>query len=145
MRFWDSSGIIPLLVREDSTDGVLELFRSDPELIVWWATPVECISALARREREGSISSSATDTALARFLALRGSWNEVDPGPLLRENAERFLRVHPLRAADALQLAAAFLAAESRPGTLEIVSLDERLSAAARLEGFRVAQIEMMS
>jgi hypothetical protein len=46
--------------------------------------------------------------------------------------------VHPLRAADALQLAAAFAAAERRPASLAIVTLDERLANAARKEGFAV-------
>jgi hypothetical protein len=46
------------------------------------------------------------------------------------------LRVHPLRAAGALQLAAAYLVAERRPSTLEIVTLDDRLRHAGRKEGF---------
>lgn len=46
------------------------------------------------------------------------------------------LRVHPLRAADAAQLAAAFVAAERHPSSLEFVILDMRLAAAARKEGF---------
>lgn len=44
----------------------------------------------------------------------------------------------PLRAADSLQLAAAIVAAEREPVTLELVSLDERLADAAAREGFRV-------
>lgn len=43
-----------------------------------------------------------------------------------------------LRAADAVQLAAAFVASEHRPSTLELVTLDERFAAAARKEGFVV-------
>ncbi len=53
----------------------------------------------------------------------------------------RFLRVHPLRAADALQLAAAFTASERRPASLEIVTLDERLADAARKEGFTLIDV----
>ena len=63
-------------------------------------------------------------------------WHEIEPSDGVREAAVRFLRVHSLRAADALQLAAAFVAAEQRPSSLEIVTLDERLAAAARKEGF---------
>jgi hypothetical protein len=48
------------------------------------------------------------------------------------------LRVHPLRTADALQLAAAWLAAERRPPTMTFVTLDARLAEAARKEGFPV-------
>jgi hypothetical protein len=54
------------------------------------------------------------------------------------EMARRLLRVHPLRAADSLQLAAAVLASEGRPSTLEFVCLDDRLGIAAQREGFRV-------
>jgi uncharacterized protein len=46
--------------------------------------------------------------------------------------------VHPLRSADALQLAASFAAAERRPMSLELVTLDNRLGNAARKEGFTV-------
>ena len=52
-----------------------------------------------------------------------------------------FLRVHPLRAADALQLAAAFVAAERRPASLQVVTLDERLADAMRKEGFALVDI----
>ncbi len=53
----------------------------------------------------------------------------------------RFLRVHPLRAADALQLAAACVAAERRPPSLQIVTLAERLGDAARKEGFALVDV----
>jgi predicted nucleic acid-binding protein len=57
---------------------------------------------------------------------------------MLRECAIRLLRVHPLRAADAVQLAAAVIAAEMRPTSLEFVTADRRLADAARKEGFAV-------
>ena len=53
----------------------------------------------------------------------------------------RFLRVHPLRAADALQLGAAFAAAEGRPSSLTVITLDERLAEAARREGFVLVEV----
>ncbi len=53
----------------------------------------------------------------------------------------RFLRVHPLRAANSLQLAAAFMAAERRPVSLQVVTLDERLADAARKEGFVLVDV----
>jgi predicted nucleic acid-binding protein len=59
---------------------------------------------------------------------------------LVRQTAIRLLRVHPLRTADALQLAAAIAAAEDHPATLPFVTLDERLAQAAEREGFPVAR-----
>ena len=49
------------------------------------------------------------------FVPEPNGWHQVDPSDAIREAAVRFLRVHPLRAADALQLAAAFVVAERRP------------------------------
>jgi predicted nucleic acid-binding protein len=96
---------------------------------------------LARLERDGALSPQAITLALKRLGRLAAGWHEVDPSDAIREAAARFLRVHPLRAADALQLAAAFLAAERRPASLEMVTLDDRLGTAARKEGFEVIEI----
>ena len=63
---------------------------------------------------------------------------EIRPLDRIRRRAIRLLRIHPLRAADALQLAAALTAAAEEPADLEVVSSDARLSAAARQEGFVV-------
>ena len=79
--------------------------------------------------------------ALQRQQRLSASWHEIDPRDEIRETAARFLRVRPLRAADALQLAAAFAAAERRPASLEIVTLDDRLANAARKEGFALLDV----
>jgi hypothetical protein len=52
--------------------------------------------------------------------------------------ARRLLAVHPLRAADALHLAAALIACDERSDVLPFVTLDDRLAEAARREGFDV-------
>ena len=139
MKFWDSSAILPLTVTEAGTDAMRALAEADPVMCVWWATEVECVSALARLEREGALADEGTTDALQRLDRLAEGWNEVLPVVGVRSAARRLLRVHALRAADALQLAAAVVAAEGQPATLEIVTLDERLAAAARREGFSVA------
>jgi predicted nucleic acid-binding protein len=73
-----------------------------------------------------------------RLAALASSWEEVQPRDDLREQAARLLAMYDLRAADALQLAAALAAAAGRATPLELVCLDDRLTEAARGEGFRV-------
>jgi uncharacterized protein len=138
VKFWDASAIVPLLVAEESTRRLQTLAAEDSAMLVWWGSTVECISALARLERDGALNVRAMALALQRLRQLSAGWHEVDPSDEIRETAARFLRVHPLRAADALQLAAAFAAAERRPASLAIVTLDERLANAARKEGFAV-------
>ena len=136
MKFWDASAIVPLLMTEPQTRHVQALAVKDPAMLVWWDTEVECASAIARLERDGGLEEPAVAQAFERLKQLAASWHEIDPSDTVREAAVRFLRVHPLRAADSLQLAAAFVAAERRPASLEMITLDDRLRAAAQKEGF---------
>jgi uncharacterized protein len=142
MRFWDASAIVPLLIEERSSRVLRALLADDPLIVVWWAAPTECASALARLDREGLLDTQSLRAAHRRLNQLAANWEEVDPHDEVRETAARFVRVHPLRAADALQLAAAFAAAGRRPSSLEIVTCDNRLAAAAQKEGFAVIEVE---
>lgn len=141
MKFWDSSAIVPLLLAEPTTRAMQTIVAKDSTMLVWWATEVECASALARLEREDALEDAATRLAFDRLRQLASGWHEIDPSDAIREAAVRFLRVHVLQAGDALQLAAAFVAAERRPPSLEVVTLDERLAGAARKEGFDVIEV----
>jgi uncharacterized protein len=140
MKFWDTSAIIPLLADEPSREGLLAILEEDPQVIAWWGTPVEIASALARREREQLITAAEAEAALNAARVLSDGWHEIVPSDAIRRTAERLLRAHPLRAADSLQLAAALIAANHDPTTLELVCLDVRLTVAARREGFKVQQ-----
>ncbi len=142
MRFWDSSALVPLLVTEASSAMMMTAYERDPEIAVWWATEVECISGLTRLEREGSLTGASMAAALRRLDALAGAWREVQPMLGIRQTAVRLLRVHPLRAADALQLGAALATAEDHPATLPLVTLDDRLALAAAREGFPVVGLD---
>jgi predicted nucleic acid-binding protein len=138
MNFWDSSAVLPLVVHESSSAGVRKFYSSNPEAVAWWGTPVECMSALARLEREGGLEAGRVTEALRRLKEINESWHEVQPLDVVRETAARLLRVHPLRSADALQLAAALVACDHRPHAWQFVCLDTRLCAAAEREGFKV-------
>jgi uncharacterized protein len=137
VRFWDTSAIVPLLLEQEASGAVRPLFEADAEMAAWWGTPVECASAIARVRREGLISVEDEARTLDLLGMLREAWLEILPSAEVREESMRLLRVHPLKAADALQLAAALVWAGS-PRQGELVTLDERLALAARLEGLRV-------
>jgi predicted nucleic acid-binding protein len=138
VKFWDSSAIVPLVTDEPGREPLLSLLEQDPVMAIWWATPVEVTSAVARCEREGTLDLRAATQVLQKLRTLDGAWHQVLPGDALRGTAQRLLRVHPLRAADSLQLAAALTVADGDPGALEFVSLDQRLADAARKEGLNV-------
>lgn len=138
MRFWDTSAIVPLLVEERRSTTALDELRRDPELVVWWATEVECLSAVARHERDGDVTAAGSLEAIGRLTSMAAAWREIQPVVRVRQIAGRLLRTHALRAADALQLAAAIVAAEERPASLGFVTFDQRLADAASREGFVV-------
>ena len=138
MRYWDASAVVPLCVEEAATEFVQGLLEVDRSMVVWWGTPVECASALARLRRMGILADAGEEAARELLSVYRRGWTEIQPVSALRERALRLLSVHELRAADSVQLAAAVSwAGEVRDGA-ELVCLDERLSEAARREGFRV-------
>ena len=142
MKFWDSSAVVALLVEQEKSKALLSILKSDRTMVTWWGTRVECASAVSRLEREKSLNQEQAETAFSRLKNLVESWNETQPTSLIQDTAIRFLRVHPLRAADALQLAAAFIVSETRPSSLEFISLDQRLNRAAGKEGFEIPSIK---
>jgi len=138
VRYWDTSAVVPLLVAEAATPRANDVLREDPGLVVWWGTGTECVSAIAREERAGL----RPGEAFTRLDMLSEAWLEIAASDAVRRTAARLLRVHPLRAADALQLAAAIVASEGDPRTLPFVTFDARLASAASREGFPVIGAE---
>lgn len=132
---------MPLLVHEEITSRLQAEYETDPAMTVWWATSVECVSAIMRRERRGELTRRAAARALTRLDALIARWHEVEPAESVRRTARRLLRVHDLRASDSLQLAAALAASEGHPETIDVLSLDDRLAGAAQREGFAVLDL----
>jgi hypothetical protein len=137
MSFWDASAVVPLIIAEAAMTPVDALYPSEP-IIVWWGTIVEATSAVARRERDGTLSPDAAANSLALLSDIASRWVEVPPSETLRDYARRLLRIHGLKAADGLQLAAALTAAVGEPGRLDFVCRDTRLADAAGREGLKI-------
>ncbi|MCC6765885.1 MAG: hypothetical protein IT293_14605 [Deltaproteobacteria bacterium] len=96
------------------------------------------MSALWHRRRAGEIDEAVRVSAEMSLAVLEKVWTTVEDAAHVDRRARRLLAVHPLRAADALQLAAALVACDERPDVLAFVTLDGRLGDAARREGFDV-------
>lgn len=135
MIFWDSSALVALLVTEPDSSARLLQLQADPQMAVWWSTPVEIESAIQRRLREGSIVIESARLARERLGDLSVAWHEVNPIPGVRKLALRLLRTHPLRAADSLQLAAALTLQAAGIRNLAFACADVRLTNAAETEG----------
>ena len=135
LAFWDASALVPLCVRQSITPRVVSLYKGY-EAVVWWATPVEIASALARLARMKQLDTN--DWARSRRLAedLAEAWSVIQPSDALRAKAYQLVDRHDLRAADALQLAAALGWCEDVPQGRVFLTADEKLREAAVLSGF---------
>ncbi len=139
MNFWDTSALVPLIVEQALSSRAEAYYQRERHgVFVWWGTYTECVSSLARLERERGLRSQEFEQALRLLSTLAESWNEVLPSDVLRARANRLLRIHPLRTGDVFQLASAIIASEDLASRVAVVTFDERLAAAARREGFEV-------
>jgi predicted nucleic acid-binding protein len=134
VRFWDASALVPLLVLQPATQSLSSLRSSDPEIVVWWGTAVECASAVARLKRISLLADAAR--ALSTLKQLEQSWIEVEPSETIRTVARELLAKHELTSGDAFQLAAALQGPTAGDRLLEFVCIDRRLRRGAAGEGF---------
>ena len=138
--FWDASAIVPLCASVENSGPIRRLLREHAP-VVWWGTNVETVSALGRRRREGILSAPEHAAAIGRLALLRKAWREIQPTNRLRDLAEACLDRHEMRAADALQLAAALVWCSEKPKNRAFLCRDLRLQGAARREGFRIIDL----
>jgi predicted nucleic acid-binding protein len=138
--FWDTSALVPLCVRQGITLQTIALYKLH-DTVVWWATPVEIASALARLVRMKQLNPS--DWARARKLAnrLADSWSVIQPSDGLRAKSTQLVDRYDLRPADSFQLAAALEWCEDDPQGRVFLTADGRLREAARSSGFDAKQM----
>lgn len=138
VNFWDTSGIMALVVDEPRRMFARSILEGDDRMAVWWGSSIEYVSAVSRRIRDGTLKEDQI-AALVHYLEeLSRRWCEVQPDSKIKESAQTLVLRYPLRAADSLQLAAALAIAENDPGSIGFVCFDARLNAAANQEGFTV-------
>jgi predicted nucleic acid-binding protein len=137
--FWDSSSLVPICVQQNATS-VAEALNKRYGMAVWWAAPVEIRGALARLVRMGLLMPNGQVQAQIVMENLRQDWHEILPNPEVRERAERYVDRFPLKAADALQLAASVAWSAGRPRGRVFISGDRQLLEAARELGFKAIE-----
>jgi predicted nucleic acid-binding protein len=133
VKFWDTSALIPLMIGETRSRDVRRVMFSDGSVMVSFLTPIEIASVIARRLRlEAETRRHADEFA----RTLERTWTEVEIDSRTLSLARRLAQIHSLRTGDAIQLACAVACRTN--GTVEFVTLDTELAAAARAEGFAV-------
>lgn len=138
--FWDSSALVPLCVRQSTTPRAIALYKTH-DAAVWWATPVEIASALARLLRMQQLDSGEWTKARKLALKLADSWSVIQPSDALRAKSIQLVERYDLRAADSFQLAAALEWCEDAPQGRVFLTMDQKLREAALLSGFDAQQM----
>lgn len=128
--------MLPLFSEEASSGIAAEILREDTEVVAWWGTWLECSVAISRLGRENSLDETSQEESRAVLDSLAAGWIEIEPANDLRLLASLVAKDHPLKAADALQLAAALRWCEGATSDASFVCLDSRLRRAAADEGF---------
>ncbi len=140
--YWDASALIKRYIQETGSAWVRALLAPDTGRVWLTAriTMVEFHSAIARRQREGTVPAAQCDVARAAFQAhSAGDYDFVELHLDVIHLAQSLLDRHPLRAYDAVQLASALFAnrallARNLP-PLVFISADDRLNQVAEAEG----------
>ena len=135
VAFWDSSALIPLCVSQPQTEKSRSLYERYG-VVAWWTTQVEMMSGLTRLDRMGQINHDQFLVGKQIALEIVGDWLSVGSTGSIATDACSLLELHPLRAADALQLAAALEWCEGKPKGNVFLTFDQRLREAAGLAGF---------
>ncbi len=139
--FLDTSALLKRYVAETGTAWIQSLTAQETGnlLVVTRIVWVEIFSALARRQREGSISGNQANQILQAFrYHFDTQYQKVELLPVVTEMAGQLVSRHPLRAYDAVQLASALCIFPQLSGTNTItftfLTADERLLAVAQAE-----------
>jgi len=138
MRFFDASALVKRYVSESGSAAVGRLLVSGPAAISR-LSEVEIASALARRTREGHFTRAQRDRTVAALVRDLPALVVVEMTSEVTAEARGLLRRHPLRAADAIQLASAMFLQRQLGREVTVVAFDKRLRDAAREEALLTA------
>lgn len=140
--FVDSSALVKRYVPETGSAWIRALSAQETgnSLFIARITWVEVLSALARREREGSLTPTDRTLILQRFRSdLNNQYQVIELDSTLAVSAGQLVGQYPLRAYDAVQLASVLLLqpafATTQSTQLIFLTADNRLSAIASTLG----------
>ena len=111
LAYFDTSVLIKRYVEEPGSAYARRLMRRY-HLLSSVSTPVEAVSAVARRYRAGEVTRTHFDAIVARMHADRLYWDLVELGAGVLEATERLISCRqqtPVRTLDALHIASALV------------------------------------
>lgn len=140
IAFLDTSALIKLYIAEIGSQN-LEKWASGASLVVSQLTYGEVYATLARRLRENLLTAEEHQILCDAFATDWTGFSRIPFSDAVLAHVPGLCHRHPLRGADAMQLACVSMLKEEEIEVHFAVS-DQRLLAAARDEGIRVFDLE---
>jgi predicted nucleic acid-binding protein len=140
--YFDASALVPLYVGDRATTAALRTRGAVEAIATSLLSYAEVLAAFRQARRHRKLSFSAHVMAESRFFADWPTFHHVPLGPRLFGEIRRLLDSHPLKGADAIQLASALYAKKGAANAgLEMTFAcdDRRLARAGRREGLLVS------
>jgi len=134
--YFDTSAVIPLLVEEQASSVVTELWEAATRLVTVRLLYPEARAALARARRDGRLDGRRHRVAVDGLDRLDAQFDHVEVTAELAARAGELADTEALRGYDAVHLAAAELVADD---DLVVVTGDTALRAAAHRLGLATA------
>ena len=136
-RYYDASALVKRYVRETGSNAVRRLLASGVAASSR-LSEVEISSGIARRTREGTLTIRQRDRMLTVLQRDMPALAIVEIVPEVTAEARALLLRHPLRAADAIQLASCLYLQRQLAQPVPFVAFDRRLLDAARAEAVEI-------
>lgn len=135
ITYFDSSALVKTVLPEPGTDQARTLWDAAGACVTSWLTAAEAAAALGAAHRANRLSGAGFRRAMSLLEEVESELVHVNVTPSVARLAAALAVRHSLRGADSVQLASAMLIG----GDPVFVCFDERLRAAAALEGLMVA------
>lgn len=138
MRYFDASALAKAYVDEADSQHMRRLLKRGATATTRLSF-VEVSSALGRLGREGRLSDDQRSMALAALTADAAGVLVIELTGEIVSKAQVLTQKYPLRTGDAIQLASCLYVRDTINQRTTLVSFDDRLNRAARLEGVKLA------
>jgi hypothetical protein len=139
--YFDTSALIKRYVREPGSTRVVSLLRRH-DLLSSAITPVEVMSALCRKKRDGELSEEGFAATFNRVQSERIRWELVEVGGAVLSRAEEIVQgAVPVRALDAVHIASLTTIEAAAGIRIPFITGDARQRDAATLLGLQTIWI----
>jgi predicted nucleic acid-binding protein len=142
--YFDTSVVVKRYIHESGSQQVRRLLRQH-ELLSSTLTPVEIVSALGRRRRDGDLSENAMAAILRRLNSDCMGWELVEVNSTVLECAQELLQgVTPLKSLDAIQVASLITFQTASAIRVPLVTADSRQREVAVGAGIDVIAVSLV-